>query len=228
MELKDKVVVITGGTKGFGRALAEEFLREGVKIAICSNNKDEVANTAKEMGVFGVYADVAKEEDLKFFASETLKKFGQIDIWINNAGLWMAGITENADMAEVRKMFEVSVMGTINGSRVALRLMKEKNSGTILNVISTSALEARTDLSMYVATKWGVNGFTKAIREENKEKNISIFSVFPGGMKTDLFIKNPPKNYNDFMDPKDVAKKVINNLKQANSEPELIIKRPTA
>jgi NAD(P)-dependent dehydrogenase (short-subunit alcohol dehydrogenase family) len=227
MNLKDKVVVITGSSRGFGKALAQAFLNEESKVVISSSNEKEIQNTAEEIGAYGVCADVTKEEDLTNLANEAIKKYGGIDIWINNAGLWMPKTSvENFDMFKVRKMFDVNVIGTINGSRVALRHMKEKGSGIIINTISDSALvdQPKISASVYGATKWAVNGFTKSIREE--DKNISVLSIFPGAMKTDIFGQNKPDNYDNFMNPEYVAEKVIDNLKLDNPEAELVIQRP--
>ncbi len=225
MTLKDKVVIITGGAKGFGRALAEEFIAEGSKVLICSLHKD-VEKTAEELGIIGVKADIRQEDDMTTLAQLAINKYGHIDIWINNAGVWMMGSVEESDLKEVRKLIDTNVLGTINGSRVALRFMKEKNSGTLINVISKVALvDDKTDMSIYAGSKWGINGFTKTIREENKDSKISILSVFPGGMKTSLFGKNKPEEFDQYMDPKDVAKKVIANLKKDKPEEELKILR---
>lgn len=227
MNLKDKIVIITGGSKGFGKALAVAFLKEGAKVVINSNNKKEIENVSKGIGALGICADVTKEEDLTNLANEVIKKFGGIDIWINNAGLWMThSFIEDFDMNKVRKIFDVNVIGTINGSRVALRFMKEKKSGVIMNIISTAALAERPTLSTYCASKWAVNGFTKSIRAEDRDENIFILSVFPGGMKTEIFGENKPDNYNKFMEPEYVAEKVIDNLKKENPLEELIIQRP--
>jgi len=227
MNLKNKVVIITGGSRGFGMILAQHFLKEGLKVVISSNDEKELKEVSDKIGVYGVYGDVTKEEDMTSLVEETVKKFGVIDIWINNAGMWMNGIAEDTDMDKVRKMFEVNVFGLMNGSRVALRYMKEKNSGVIMNIISTSALSGRSNISTYCSSKWAANGFTKAIREENKDKNIRILSVFPGGMKTEIFGKDRPDNFNDFMEVEPVVEKVINNLKKELPEEELIIQRPT-
>jgi len=227
MNLKDKVIVITGGSKGFGKTLAELFVKEGAKVVINSNNKKEIKKVANEMGVLGICADVTKEKDLEKLANKVIKKFGGIDIWINNAGLWMThSFIEDFDMKKVRKMFDVNIIGTINGSRIALRFMKEKKSGVIINIISTAALAERPTLSTYCASKWAVNGFTKSIRVEDRDKNILILSVFPGGMKTEIFGDSKPDNFNDFMETEYVAEKVINNLKLENPEEELVIQRP--
>lgn len=225
MNLKDKVVVITGGTKGFGRAMAELFVSEGAKVVICSHHKENAEKAAGEIGAVGMYADVTRENELTNLAEAAQNKFGRIDIWINNAGVWMNGLAEESSMEKVREMFEVNVMGTINGSRVALRLMKKVNSGVIINILSRAALDARAGISMYAASKWALNGFTKSIREENKDKNISILSVFPGGMKTGIFGKNQPANFDDFMDASKAAQKVIDNIKSEEPEEEIVIKR---
>lgn len=224
MNLKDKVVIITGGSSGFGKSLAEAFLKEDSKVIISSNNKKELKKVSKEMGVLGIYGDVTREKDLARLLNKTIKKFGQIDIWINNAGLWMShDFVENFDMDKVKKMFEVNVFGVINGSRVALRYMKEKNSGAIINIISDSALSERPMASTYCASKWAVNGFTKSIKEENKNKNISIFSIFPGAMKTDIFGEIKPEGFESFMETGYVAERVIENLKKEIPEEELIV-----
>lgn len=224
MNLKEKNVVITGSTKGFGRELAILFKNEGARVVINSNNKEEVERVSKEMGVLGVCADVTKEEELTHLINEAKERFGQIDVWINNAGLWIPHSTaEEADMESVRKMFEVNVFGLINGSRVALRKMKENGSGVIVNIISDSALDSRPMSSMYCASKWAVHGFTKSIRDENN--NIKVFSVFPGPMKTEIFGDKKPDNFDDFMEVKNVAEKVIENLKKETPEEELVIQK---
>ena len=87
MELKDKVVVITGGSRGFGKALAEAFLTEGAKISICGLNESELNKTAADLGVLGMVADVRDEGEMQKLADKTIEKYGALDIWINNAGL---------------------------------------------------------------------------------------------------------------------------------------------
>ncbi|MFA5999689.1 MAG: SDR family oxidoreductase [Candidatus Paceibacterota bacterium] len=226
MELKNKSVVITGGSKGFGKALAEAFLKEGARVMICSVEENTLEATAKEIGASFFVADVTKEEDMNNLLQETLKQFGSMDIWINNAGLWMA--EANADssyMDKVRKMFEVNVFGLMNGSRTALQYMEEKNAGTIINILSVAGVTIRPEITAYSASKWAGTGFTRAIREKVKEKNILILAVFPGGMKTTLFGDYKYANFENFMDPKNVAQKVIDNLKLEKPEEEIIIKR---
>jgi short-subunit dehydrogenase len=224
MNLKEKIVVITGSTLGFGKELAILFKNEGARVVINSNKEDEVNKVSGEMGVLGICADVSKEEELNALLNKVIENYGGIDIWINNAGLWIPhSFAEDTDMEKVRKMFEVNVFGLMNGSRVALRKMKEKGSGMIINIISDSALAPRPMSSMYSASKWAVNGFTKSIRDENDK--LKVLSIFPGPMKTEIFGDKKPDNFDDFMEVEYVAEKIISNLKNELPEDELIIQK---
>lgn len=223
MELKNKTVIITGGTKGLGKAMAVAFKNEGANVVVCARDEDGFENLAKG-GIVAIKADVTKENELQNLLAVTKEKFGQVDIWINNAGIWLShAFAEDFDMEKVNKMFEVNTIGTINGSRVALRLMKQNENGTIVNIISDSALVGKPMSSTYSASKWAVNGFTKSIREENK--NISIISIYPGPIKTDIFGENKPEKFDTFMEPDYVASVIVENLKKEKPEEELIIQR---
>lgn len=220
MELKNKVVIITGGTKGLGREMALSFLKEGSSVVVCSRNKEELDKL--ETGILGVVADVTKEEEVENLAKTTLEKFGRIDIWVNNAGVWLPHASaEEFDMNKVRKMFDVNVFGLMNGSRVAIREMKKNKSGVIVNIISDSALAPRAESSMYCSSKWAARGFTDSIREDNED--ILVISIYPGAIKTNIFGNNKPEFFDDFMKAGDVANKIVENLKRENPKEELMI-----
>jgi short-subunit dehydrogenase len=108
--------------------------------------------------------------------------------------------------------------------------MENFKEGLIINIISSAALDSSRALlnKIYAASKWAVNGYTKALRAESVDSGISIMSVYPGGIQTDLWRNQKPENINDYMTPEYVVEKIINNLKQDNPEEELIIKRPIA
>jgi len=225
MELKNKVVIITGGTKGLGRAMAVSFKKENSRVIVCARNKNEIKEIQKE-GILGIRADVTKENELKNLMEIVKKEFGQLDIWINNAGIWLPhSPIEEVDWKRAHDLIEVNLFGTIYGSKVALIQMREQGFGSIINILSISALEGRADGSAYCASKYGAVGFTKSLRKEVEKTNINVISIYPGGMQTNLFNEKTPENYNDYMDPSFVANKIIENLKKEKPEEELIIRR---
>lgn len=227
MNLKDKIVVITGGSKGFGKTLAEFFVKEGSKVVISSNNDEETKKTASEIGALGICADVTKEEELTSLLNETVKNFGSVDIWINNAGIWLPHKPiEETDWKRAHDLIEVNLFGTVYGSKVALIQMRKQGFGLIINIISTSALQGKINETAYCASKFAAMGFTKSLKKEIDGKDIKIMAIYPGGMQTNLFDEKKPENYNDFMETTYVAEKVIDNLKEEIPEEELIIQRP--
>jgi short-subunit dehydrogenase len=223
MNFKDKVVVITGASKGLGKALAEEFSKEGAILAL--NARQEFDLNLPEAHYFT--GDVSNEENVERISQEVIQKLGKIDVWINNAGIWLPPVPfEEVPSNRITQLFQVNVLGTIYGSKAAAVQMKKQNSGLILQIISTSALEGRNGQAVYCATKYAVDGFSKSIRKELEPFNIRVYSVFPGGMKTALFNEEIPAEYEQYMDPQEVAQKILDNLKQDNPEEELILRRP--
>ena len=229
MDIKDKVVVITGSSRGLGKALASAFADEGAKVVVNARNKGELEEVATAVNAFPVVADVTKEKEVLALADAVIKKFGRIDIWINNAGIWMSHAPiETMDWQRVHELVEVNLFGTIYGSKAALVQMRKQDSGAIINIISTSALEGRAGSSGYGASKYAAAGFTKALRAETKGSNIKVIAAYPGGMKTHLFDEKRPDDIDKYMEPEFVADKILQNLVQENSEEELIVKHPSS
>jgi short-subunit dehydrogenase len=224
MKLENNVIVITGGTKGLGKELALSLKKEGANVIVCARKQDEINNLPNN--ILGVKADVTKENDLKNLVNFAVEKFGNIDIWINNAGIWLPlSSVEETDWDRAHDLMEVNLFGTVYGSKVSLIQMKKQGFGIIINIISTSALSGRLNSSAYCASKYAVDGFTKSLREEVKNTKIKVLSSYPGGMQTDFFDEKKPDNYTDYMDPKYVSDIIIKNLKREEPEEELFIKR---
>ncbi len=229
MNLQGAVVVITGSTSGLGKALAEAFVRESAKVVISSRSKDEVNTVAATMSAYGTAADVTREGDMQKLVGEVVKEFGRIDVWINNAGIWIPhGPIEDLDMARVRQMVDVNLFGTMNGTKAVLPVMRKQNSGIIVNILSTSALNGRAGSSAYCASKYGATGFTKSLQLEIQGSGVKAIAVYPGGMQTHLFDEKKPDDINQYMQPSFVAGKILENLKAGELQEELIIKRPDA
>jgi len=226
MNFKNRIVVITGSSKGLGKALASVFLNEQAKVIINSVSKKELQKTSKEIGAIGFPGDVAKENDMKNLANFAVKKFGKVDIWINNAGASMAhSPIGKIDSKQAHKVMEVNFFGTFYGSRSIMKYMKRQKYGTIINIISSRAIIPNPLSAVYSSSKWAVRGFTKLLRMALKPENISVIAVYPSGMKTSFFGKVKPAGYKNYMEPSCVAQKIIQNLKRQKPKEEIIIKK---
>jgi 3-hydroxybutyrate dehydrogenase len=224
--LKDKIVVITGGSKGLGKALACVFLNEQAKVIINSRSKKELEKVSKEIGAVSFVGDVDNENDMKKLADFAVKKFRKIDIWINNVGIGMGHMPiEKVDSKQAHKVMEVNFFGTFYGSRSAMKYMKKQKHGTIINILSSRAIVPDPLSSVYSSSKWAARGFTEALRTVLKPDYVSVIAVYPTGMKTDFFGKTKPKDYKNYMEPADVARMIVRNLKLKKPKEEMVIKK---
>ncbi len=227
MIFKDKIVIITGGSQGFGKVLAKAFFEEGSKVIITSHDKEKLESTAKELACDYFLADITQYDEVKKIADYVLEKYQKIDFWINNAGIQIAPSTfEEVDIQKLRNLFEINFFGYFYGCQIALREMKKQNSGVIININSTAGLEGKPSISAYSASKFAIRGLTESIRKENQETDIKVLGVFPGGMQTEIYKEKYPSDFNDYMKVEYAVEKVIANLKSENPEIDLVIKRP--
>lgn len=227
MNLKDKVVVITGASQGFGKALAKSFVSEGSRVVISSYDNEPLGIASKELSVDQFLADVTSVEDMGKLGEYVFGKYGVIDIWINNAGVQIApSLMESINIGELHYLFEVNFFGYFYGCQVALSYMKRQGEGLIININSTAGLEGKPEISAYSSSKFAIRGLTESIRKEIKNPNIKIYGVFPGGMQTEIYKDKYPAGWKEYMEVAPVAKKVVENLKAENPEMDLVIKRP--
>ena len=227
MDFKDKIVVITGGSQGFGRALAELFIAEGSRVVISSHEKEGLGKSAGELSCDYFTADVTSVSDVQKLGKYVYGKYGVIDVWINNAGIQIApSLMEDVDIQKLHRLFDVNFFGYFYGCQTALFYMKRQSNGTIININSTAGLDGKPEISAYSSSKFAIKGLTESIRKEVKDSNIKIYGVFPGGMQTEIYKEKYPADLKEYMKVAPVAKKVIENLKFENPEADLIIKRP--
>jgi NAD(P)-dependent dehydrogenase (short-subunit alcohol dehydrogenase family) len=226
MNLINKVVVITGGSKGFGKSLATFLKKENCQIIISSDNNEDLEQAKKEISADSFLADVSKPEDLINLGKYVFDKYGQIDIWINNAGIQIApSLIEDVDVAKLKRLFDINFFGYFYGCQTALKYMKKRGVGLIININSTAGLDGKPMISAYSSSKFAIKGLTESIRKEVPD-NINIYAVYPGGMQTEIYKEKYPNDIKDYMLVDDVVQKVIENLKSDNPNPDLIIKRP--
>ena len=230
MKLENKIIVITGGTKGLGKELALGFAKLQVQVIVSAHTEDGVQNLT-ENNILFVKADSRNEKDIVNLANTVIENYGRIDIWINNAGVFHTFSVDDEfiDMEKAHAIIDTNLFGTIFGCRTALKVMKKNGTGTIVNILSTAALDATRaqNAKIYAASKWAIRGYLQAVEAENADSGISFISVYPGGTKTELYGEVKPASFYDYMEADSVAEKIIANLNNENPEKEQIIKRPS-
>ena len=181
-QIQDKVVVITGGSDGIGKALVELYLNNGAKVATCARNYQKLyqlqaANTGKPLFIHAT--DVSKETDCKGFMDAVIKEFGTIDILINNAGVSMRALVQDVDFETIRRVMDINFWGTVYCTKFTLDHII-KNKGTIVGVSSIAGYRGLPGRSGYSASKYAVNGWLEALRTELLESGTNVMWVCPG------------------------------------------------
>lgn len=177
-----KVVVVTGGSGGIGKALVELLLQKGARVATCSRNHKtlyelQTLQAGKPLHIAA--ADVSKEEDCRDFIEATIKTFGTIDILINNAGVSMRALFKDADFETLRVLIGVNFWGTVYNTKFALNEII-KNKGDIIGVSSIAGFRGLPGRTGYSASKFAVNGFLEALRTELMGDGVNVMWVCPG------------------------------------------------
>ncbi|MEI6266271.1 MAG: SDR family oxidoreductase [bacterium] len=227
MEIYNKVIIITGGSKGFGKSLAEVFNKEGAKVIIASHDEIELKKTAKDLNIDSFVVDVTKTEDVELLADYVANKYGGIDVWINNAGIQIApSLIEEVNIEKIHHLYDVNFFGYFYGCQTAIRRMKKQKEGLIININSTAGLDGKATISAYSSSKWAIRGLTESIRKELSDSPIKIYSVHPGGMQTEIYKEKYPDDFKEYMSVEYATQKVIDNLKLDSPEQDLVIKRP--
>lgn len=178
----DKVVVITGGSDGIGKALTEIFLKRGAKVATCGRNQqklDQLLSENQGQSLFTMITDVSKEEDCKNFINSATEKFGGIDILINNAGISMRALFKDTDLATLKSVMDINFWGTVYCTKYAMNSIIERK-GTIVGVSSIAGYRGLPGRSGYSASKFAVNGWLEAIRTELLDTGVNVMWVCPG------------------------------------------------
>lgn len=188
--MKDKVVIVTGGSSGIGRSLALAFGALGSKVVITGRNKTnliEVSNELSQMGVDNlvVVADVSLESDNQRMAQEVIDRFGSIDILINNAGVTMRALFEDAQTEVFRKVMDINFFGALYAIKYCLPHIK-KTSGSIVGVSSVAGYRGLPVRSGYSASKFAMNGFLEALRAELLNTGVHVLTVCPGFTKSNI------------------------------------------
>lgn len=179
---KDKVVVITGGSDGIGKAMVELFLASGAKVSTCGRNQDKLYQLQTHhigAALHTRVADVANENDCKVFIQSTFETFGKIDILINNAGISMRSLFKDATADVLKRVMEINFFGVVYCTKFAIDSIIE-NKGSVVNVSSIAGYRGLPGRTGYSASKFALNGFSEALRTELLESGANVLWVCPG------------------------------------------------
>jgi len=211
-DLQDKVVLVTGASRGIGRATAREMARVGARVSVVARTQAQLDTLAQEIEAetgrpaLVCPADVAQEADVCRAVQGTLEAYGRIDILVNNAGFntRKARIWEMT-VDEWDRMFAVNLRAAFLFCRLALPGMIERRSGHVINVISTASQIGLEDIGVYGATKWGLLGLTKSLIKEARPHNVRVTALSPGGTDTSFRAEPRPQ----YLRPEIVAEAIV-------------------
>jgi dehydrogenase/reductase SDR family protein 7B len=188
--MRDKAVIITGGSSGIGKALAEVFGANGSNVLITGRNQGELNDALNEFArkgikVHGLQADVSIETDNKRMADEAIKLFGRIDVLINNAGISMRALFEEMDVDVIRKVMDINFFGTVYATKYCLpQIINSK--GSIVGISSIAGYRGLPARTGYSASKFALNGFLEALRAEVLNKDVHVLTACPGFTATNI------------------------------------------
>ena len=202
MSFKNKVVLITGGSRGLGLVLARQFADEGAKIAICARNNEELLRARadlQELGadVFEVVCDVRSQEQVNQMIDDVYERFGKIDVLVNNAGVIQVGPLETQTKEDFENAMDVHFWGPFYTMQAAIPKMREAGEGRIVNVSSIGGKVSVPHLAPYCASKFALVGLSNAMRVELTKDNIYVTTVCPGLMRTGSHVNAMFKGKNE-------------------------------
>jgi clavulanate-9-aldehyde reducatase len=186
--LDGKVAAITGASSGIGEATAIALAEAGAKVSLGARRKDRLDALVEKIGddALAIETDIGEEEQARAFVQRTKEELGGLDILINNAGVMLLGPLLAQEGDDWRTMVDANILGLVYCSHAALAIMAEQQSGHIVNISSVAGRIARAGSAVYNFTKWGVTGFSEALRQEAAYVNVRVTCIEPGFVDTEL------------------------------------------
>jgi 3-oxoacyl-[acyl-carrier protein] reductase len=179
MNLTNAVALITGGSAGIGRSIAQTLAAAGARVAITGRDRGRLEEAARTLGVFPIHADVSQEADVERTYREVLAQFGDLDILVNNAGVGVLKNLVDLDLASFETVFATNVTGAMLMGREAARHFVKRNRGNIINIGSTAGLRGAAKGTAYYASKFALRGMTECWRAELRKYNVRVMLVNP-------------------------------------------------
>ena len=218
MELKGKAAVVTGSTKGIGRAIAEALLGEGMSVCVSARDEGELRRAVDELSdieagrVTGAVCDVRDYGQVRALFEHTVEEFGGVDVLVNNAGIGVFQTVEETTPEEFRAVLETNLFGVFYCCREAIPLMRRRGGGYVINISSLAGANPHPRMAAYNASKFGLNGFSEALMQEVRHDRIKVSYVMPGSVNTHFGGDTPGEEKSWQLQPADIARVVLDLL----------------
>ncbi|GIT51061.1 MAG: SDR family oxidoreductase [Gemmatimonadetes bacterium] len=215
MELRDAVALVTGGSEGIGRAIAEALMHQGCKVTITGRREEVLKDTAEELGLDWIAGDVGNETDAVRTVSSVIERHGRLDILVNNAGYGMFKPLVDTTLDELKDMYQTNVFGTFLMAREAAKQFIKQGSGELINISSTSSLKGSSGRTAYGSSKFALRGMTECWRDELRRHDVRVMLVNPSEVMTDFAAKAgvERERSDKKLRPKEIADAIVGALK---------------
>lgn len=215
MELKEAIALVTGGSEGIGRAIAEALIAEGCHVTVTGRREGPLRATAEEIGADWVVGDVGSEADAARSIAQVITKWGHLDILVNNAGYGLFKPLVETTLEELEALYRTNVFGPFLMAREAAKHFMERGRGEMINIGSTSALKGSATRTAYGSSKFALRGMTECWRDELRRHNVRVMLVNPSEVMTDFAAKagSPREPSDKKLRPKEIADAIIGALK---------------
>ena len=220
MKLENKKAIITGGSRGLGKATAIAFAKKGIDVAITGRNEKKLAETVTELKSLGVNAtyeifDVGNYKEVQTGIKNILATLGSVDILVNNAGIAAFGSLNDMEISQWEAIMQTNVMGMYYVTKEVLPYLIEKNEGDIINISSTAGLNGNANTSAYSASKFAVIGMSQSLMKEVRKNNIRVCTLTPSTISTDMALDLgiTDGNIEKVLQPEDFAELIVAGLK---------------
>ncbi len=214
IDLSNKIAIVTGGTKGIGRAIAESLVNAGARVAITARHEDEIASAVSQLNALGAGTATGHVCDVRDYdnVKSVFREIGGVDILINNAGIGLFSSVELMSVENFRAVLETNVFGVFYCCHEAIPLMKQRGGGYIINISSLAGANAHPQMAAYNASKFGVNGFSEALMQEVRHDGIKVSYIMPGSVNTEFGGDEPSDQKSWQLQSADVAEVVMDLL----------------
>ena len=218
MNLSGRTAIVTGGTKGIGRAIAEALLGEDISVCVAARKQGEIDEAVAQLRrafegrVIGFACDVRDYDQVKSLFSQAVSELGGVDILINNAGIGIFESVEETSPEDFRAVLETNLFGVFYCCHEAIPLMKQRGGGYIINISSLAGTNAHPRMAAYNASKFGLNGFSEALMQEVRHDGIKVSYIMPGSVNTEFGGDEVSEAKSWQLRPDDIARVVIDLL----------------